>query len=192
LTHLLKNTVDNQPAEVRPVRKKRKIVDGGLMVLMLMTFGAAIGVAAQKGMARVFDILGETLMFALTLSPKILGGVFIAAAIPLLVSNDKIAAMVGGERGIWGLGLASILGALMPGGPMMVYPLAAGFVVAGVDIGALVAFVTGWSLLNLNRTLIWEMSFLHADFVLLRLSISIVLPVLCGLAARKLFAEVRA
>lgn len=159
---------------------------------MAMTLFAGIGVVAQKGLWRVVEIFGETIVFAVTLSPKILGGVFIAAAIPLLVSNDKIANMVGGERGIWGLGLAAFLGALMPGGPMMVYPLAAGFVLAGVDAGALVAFVTGWSLLNLNRTLIWEMSFLHADFVLLRLSISVALPILCGLAARKMFVEARA
>jgi uncharacterized membrane protein YraQ (UPF0718 family) len=188
----LKSTAEDQAVTVAPKPKKRKILDGGFLVLVAMTLFAAIGVVAQKGLWRVVEIFGETIVFAVTLSPKILGGLFIAAAIPLLVSNDKIANMVGGERGIWGLGLAAFLGALMPGGPMMVYPLAAGFVVAGVDAGALVAFVTGWSLLNLNRTLIWEMSFLHADFVLLRLSISVILPILCGLAARKMFAEARA
>lgn len=192
MTHSLKNTAEDQAVAAAPKPKKRKIFDGGFLVLVAMTLFAAIGVIAQKGLWRVVEILGETIVFAVTLSPKILGGVFIAAAIPLLVSNDKIANMVGGERGIWGLGLAAFLGALMPGGPMMVYPLAAGFVVAGVDAGALVAFVTGWSLLNLNRTLIWEMSFLHADFVLLRLSISVILPIICGLAARKMFAEARA
>ncbi len=192
MTHSLKNIAEDQALSAAPKPKKRKIFDGGILVLVAMTLFAAIGVIAQKGLWRVVEIFGETIVFAVTLSPKILGGVFIAAAIPLLVSNDKIANMVGGERGIWGLGLAAFLGALMPGGPMMVYPLAAGFVVAGVDAGALVAFVTGWSLLNLNRTMIWEMSFLHADFVLLRLSISVILPILCGLAARKMFAEARA
>lgn len=67
---------------------------------------------------------------------------------------------------------------------MMTFPLAAGLTAAGADLGATIAFVSGWSLLGLNRTLIWEFSFLPSDLVWTRYMLSLPAPVLLGLAAR--------
>jgi hypothetical protein len=58
---------------------------------------------------------------------------------------------------------------------------------AGADLGAGIALVSGWVLLGLNRTLIWEFSFLPADFVLLRVALSLPVPILLGWATRKLY-----
>jgi hypothetical protein len=69
---------------------------------------------------------------------------------------------------------------------MMTFPLAAGLGVAGADLGAVIAFISGWSLLGLNRTLIWEFSFLPADLVWTRYLLSLPMPVLLGMAARSL------
>lgn len=44
----------------------------------------------------------------------------------------------------------------------------------------LIAFVTAWSLLGINRTVIWEMSFLHIGFVLPRVLITLPFPFLAG------------
>jgi len=170
-----------------PKPAKRKIVDGGFAVLCGFTLLAAFGVAWQSGPVRITEILIETFGFVALLGPKILAGVFIAATLPLLLPRDRVAGWIGRNSGARGLILAAIAGALIPGGPMMTYPLAAGFAAAGADIGAVVAFVTGWSLLSLNRTLIWELSFLPADLVGLRCLISLPFPVICGLAARAFF-----
>jgi uncharacterized membrane protein YraQ (UPF0718 family) len=78
---------------------------------------------------------------------------------------------------------------LLPGGPMMLFPLALALRVAGADIGTATAFISAWGLLNLNRTLVWELSFFDHDFVFLRYGLSLALPVLLGIAARLLFAR---
>jgi hypothetical protein len=83
-----------------------------------------------------------------------------------------------------GLVVAAACGAALPGGPMMTFPVAAGLAVAGADIGAVIAFISGWSLLGLNRTLIWEFSFLPAELVWTRYLLCLPIPVLLGLAAR--------
>ncbi len=90
-----------------------------------------------------------------------------------------------GLFGTRGLLVATAKGALVPGGPMMIFPLAAGFRAAGATTATIVTFVTAWSLLGINRTVIWEMSFLHVDFVALRVLICLPLPLLAGLIARR-------
>ncbi|WP_316859536.1 hypothetical protein [uncultured Cohaesibacter sp.] len=55
---------------------------------------------------------------------------------------------------------------------MMIFPLAAGFVAAGADLGAIIAFVSSWNLLGLNRTLIWEFSFFAPEMVWVRWGLS--------------------
>lgn len=175
-----------RPREV-PKPAKRPVVDGGFLVLAGLTLLAGVLVAIQAGPGRLWAIIVETFGFIALLAPKILGGVFIAASLPLLLPREKVAEWIGRESGLRGLALAALAGAAIPGGPMMTFPLAAGFAVVGADIGAIMAFVSGWNLLSLNRTLIWEFSFLPADLVWLRVLISLPLPLLLGLSARALF-----
>ena len=176
----------NTAAEAPPPRKPRKIIDGGFLVLLGFTVVAGLAVAATRGMTRLTEILAETFGFIALLSPKIAGGIFIAATLPMLLPRDKVGRWIGRESGLRGLAVAAVCGAALPGGPMMTFPLAAGLAGAGADLGATVAFISGWSLLGLNRTLIWEFSFLPQDLVWLRYLVSLPMPVLLGLCLRKL------
>lgn len=163
---------------------RRKVMDLGFGIIIAATLLAAVGVGYQRGWGRVWEITSHNLGFAALLLPKILSGVFVAAAVPMLIPRDRIVGLIGRDSGIRGLVLAMVAGAAIPGGPIMTYPLAAGFLVAGADLGAATAMVTGWSLFNLNRTLIWEFSFLHADFVGMRMLLALPFPILVGLAVR--------
>ncbi|MBV6656933.1 MAG: hypothetical protein KI785_04110, partial [Devosiaceae bacterium] len=49
-----------------------------------------------------------------------------------------------------------------------------------------IAFITGWLTLGINRAIVWELSFFGTEFVLVRLLVSLPMPILCGLAARLL------
>ncbi len=155
---------------------------------MLAAFTATAGalVALTRGAGRAVQIVAETAWFVAILSPKIAAGIFIAATLPLLMPRDRVAQWIGRASGWRGLALAAAAGAAIPGGPMMTFPLAAGFVAAGADMGAVVAFVSGWSLLGLNRTLIWEFSFLPADLVWTRYLLCLPFPLLLGYGARRL------
>ena len=159
--------------------------DTSFVILLIICIAAAVAVAWLKGPMRVVEIAMSYLGFLALLSPKILFGFFIAASVPILIPRAVLTRWVGQDSGPRGLWVASIAGALVPGGPMMIFPLAVGFRTAGATVPTLVTFVTAWSLLGINRTVIWEMSFLHIDFVLLRLAICLPLPFAAGWLATR-------
>jgi len=72
----------------------------------------------------------------------------------------------------------------MPGGPVTIYPVAAAFLAVGADIGAALAFVTSWTLLGYARALVWELPFFGPDFVLWRMAIAPLFPIIVGLLGR--------
>ena len=161
------------------------MLDPSFLILAGITTCAALAVAWLKGPVRVLEIALDYTLFLGVLMPKILFGFFIAASVPILIPRDVFTRWLGQESGLRGLGVASLAGALVPGGPMMIFPLAVGFRVAGASTATLVAFVTAWSLYGINRTVIWEMSFLHIDFVVLRVLICLPFPFLAGWLASK-------
>jgi uncharacterized membrane protein YraQ (UPF0718 family) len=178
------NFLKNITADPPPEPKRRKNIDGGFLFLLAVTLASGIAVLLLKGPARVVEICLETGAFIVALTPKIAAGTFIASALPLLMPRDKVAGWIGKDSGARGIALACLAGAVIPGGPMMIFPIAAGFIAAGADIGAIIAFVSSWNLLGLNRTLIWEFSFFAPDIVWLRWGLSLPMPFLLGLSAR--------
>lgn len=165
---------------------RQRAFDTSFWILASIALCAAIAVAYLKGPGRVVEIAASYLGFLAVLSPKMLCGFFIAAAVPILIPREVLTAWVGQDSGLRGLAVAAIAGGLVPGGPSMIFPLAAGFRLAGASTGVLVAFVSAWSLYGINRTVIWEMSFLHIDFVLLRVLVCLPLPFLVGWLTTKL------
>ena len=109
----------------------------------------------------------------------------------MFLPRERILALVGPESGVRGLAIATTAGAIIPGGPATTMPLAVGLMAAGADFGAGLALVLGWMLLGVNRVLIWELSFLPADLVLLRVLLSLPAPILIGLVARWLIRSGR-
>jgi len=148
-----------------------------------------LAVALRDGLGAVWQIALSNLGFLALLSPKILCGLFVASALPLLIPREHVISLMGRDSGLRGLGLGTLAGMLVPGGPVMTFALAASFLTAGASRGVLIAFITAWSLLGLNRTIIWEMSFLSTEFVALRYLLCLPLPILAGLLARALLPE---
>lgn len=182
-------SLQNTKADSPPSLKPRKVIDAGFMVLAGFTLAGAVAVVIKTGPGRALEIVGETFGLLILLSPKIAAGIFIAATLPMLMPRDKVGRVIGRESGIKGLAVAVACGAALPGGPMMTFPIAAGLCVAGADLGAVVAFISGWSLLGLNRTLIWEFSFLPYDLVWTRYLISLPIPLILGLVVRMMMRQ---
>ncbi len=168
-----------------PAFGRTKVFDTSFVILLSLAALAALGVAWREGPMRVIEIALAYLGFLAVLGPKILCGFFIAASVPLLVPRKTLVQWVGANSGVRGLIVASTAGALVPGGPMMIFPLAASFRAAGATTATIITFITAWSLYGINRTVIWEMSFLHADFVALRVAICLPLPILVGWVAQR-------
>jgi uncharacterized membrane protein YraQ (UPF0718 family) len=110
---------------------------------------------------------------------------FLAAGLAeVLVPDAWVSRALGEGSGLRGILLATGMGALTPAGPFVSMPVAAVMLRAGAGIGAVVAFVTGWSLLAVHRTVAWELPILGPRVTAIRYGVSIVLPVIAGLLAR--------
>jgi uncharacterized membrane protein YraQ (UPF0718 family) len=165
---------------------KRRIIDGSFLFVSTIAVAAGAGVWVTKGPSAFLDILIGEAGFAVALLPKVFAGVLIASILPLVIPRERIIRLIGRDSGVRGLVIAALAGAVIPGGPSATIPLVAGLMAAGADAGAGVALVSAWVLYGLNRTLIWELSFLPAHLVGLRVLLCLPVPVLLGLAVRGL------
>jgi len=141
------------------------------------------------GIEAIEQALGSAGRTLLTIVPLFAAGLLLAGLVQQLVPRDRVKGWLGTASGWRGLLLAVGIGIITPGGPFTSFPLVVALAEAGADIGVLVAYLTAWSTLGLNRILVWEIQLLGPDFVALRVAASLPLAVIAGLAARAVAAR---
>jgi uncharacterized membrane protein YraQ (UPF0718 family) len=163
---------------------KRPVFDWAFALVTFLSVGAAAIVLWRDGLAVSRDILVQDLQLFASILPKVAAGCLIGALVRVLVPREVIVRWVGEGSGVTGLAIATMMGAIFPGGPFTIFPLAGAFLLSGADRGAAIAFISGWLLLGINRVIVWEMPFFGNAFVGWRLLISLPLPILAGQLAR--------
>lgn len=157
----------------------------GIIVMWLLAFGAlALCLRRSPAMARrAVDDTGRSLVRVL---PVIAVALPMAAFIAELIPEGWAQQWLGPQSAELGIVIASLAGALLPGGPFVAFPLVLGFLKSGAGPAQMVALISGWAILGLHRALSWELPILGPRFVLLRVAASVILPVLAGLMAELL------
>src|SRR3546814_1919213 len=116
----------------RPGRKKKASLLSQVLGVPFWVF-AVVALAAGtltwelKGPEQVRDALQGDLAVLLFLAPRVLGGMLLAGLVQAVLPPEMVSKWVGGHSGIRGLVIASIVGALPPGGPMTSFPIVAAF-----------------------------------------------------------------
>ncbi len=162
------------------------MIDGNL-ILLLLVLAALSGLAWSRGGA---ELVGQgfasgaslLLRYALILIVSFLAAGFAEILIPHAWIRDTL----GADAGLRGILIATGAGLVTPAGPFVSMPIAAVMIRAGAGVAPVVAFLTAWSLLALHRLVAWEVPILGWRLALLRYGVSLLLPVLAGLAARAL------
>jgi uncharacterized membrane protein YraQ (UPF0718 family) len=167
-----------------PERRRVSSFEWSTAVIGGASLTAGIIVYIRDGSERALAILAHDLDIFVSMLPKMMAGCLVSAFVTRLLPREVVARLVGTESGFLGLLIASLMGAVLPGGPITIYPLAGAFLVLGADAGTAIAFITAWNLLGYNRALIWEMPFFGVDFVLWRILVALPLPFLAGALAR--------
>jgi len=121
-----------------------------------------------------------------SIGPRVCAAIVLAAIIQVWLPKDGLRRWFGARKGLKGLGVAAFFGSITVGGPFASFPLVATLAAAGVEQGCLVAFLTGWSLLGVQRIIIWEWPLLGSDFVVVRVIACVAMPILAGLLMRAL------
>ncbi|HSG95157.1 MAG TPA: permease [Afifellaceae bacterium] len=132
------------------------------------------------------EVVAEDLDMLARTVPRIIAAMGVAGFIWVMLPRDRLTRLVGQESGWRGLAIATAAGTVTPGGPAAAFSLLAVLGGAGADRGAMVAYVTSWAMLGLQRVLVWDVPFLGAEFSLTRILISLPLPFIAGLIARSL------
>jgi uncharacterized membrane protein YraQ (UPF0718 family) len=155
-----------------------------LLVVCAIGIAAAIGTYGLRGPDAFRHALESAMGMLLFILPAIIGGLLLAGALKQLVPPGALARWMGAEAGFRGLAIATLAGMATPGGPMAAFPLVLVLAQAGADRGALIAFIFAWSLNGFQRVLVYEVPLLGADFTVMRLLITLPMPLLAGWIGR--------
>ena len=153
----------------------------GLITVVLLAVVHAKGgnsvAAATEGLTTLAKVL-PVLAFAL----------IAASCLVYLVPEEMVVKWLGKESGAKGIFIASAAGMIVPpGGPIVVYAIAAGLLKAGAGFATMVSFVTAYNILAIHR-FPFELTMMGWKFVALRTASVIVLAPLAGFLAAGLAA----
>ena len=136
-----------------------------------------------KGLDAVIQALADDgrifTMLLLFVPPVLLLSAYVEVSLPKLLVEQWL----GAKSGFKGLGIATIAGALTPGGPYMTFPLVAALYRAGAEFGPLVAYLTAWSLLSVLRIMVFEIPLVGPEFPMVRFLACMPLPIVAGFLA---------
>jgi len=116
----------------------------------------------------------------LEIIPRMVAAFTLAGLIQAVVPQDVIVGWMGHGSGLKGILIGMSLGTVTPGGPMTHFPVVASLFKVGVGVGPLVSYLTAWSLFGLQRIIMWEIPFLGAKLVAVRVAVSLFFPLFAG------------
>ena len=152
----------------------------GVIAVGLLIFAWARGEGEHlRGLNAAFRMTLEIL-------PLLIFAFIIAGLVQVLLPHEAMRRWVGEESGIRGILIGTVAGGLMPGGPYVSLPVAAGLLRAGTGLGTMVAFITAWSLWAVSRMPL-EIGIMGLRFTLIRLGVTFFFPPIAGLMARIIF-----
>jgi hypothetical protein len=146
-----------------------------IAALWIIVLALALGVAKRSVPLLRESVRGGTTEFVY-LVPRmaigVLGSGFIAAALP----QDSVGYWLGTSSGVFGIAVASLAGAMTPGGPVVGFAIAAAALKGGAGAPQVIAYSTAWALYAFPRLLTYELPIMPARVVWLRVVASLPLP----------------
>ena len=165
---------------------------GNLLAPTIIMGVLAVGLTAiayRRGQGEYLAGLKQARTILIQIAPLLDFAFIVAGMIQVLVPTETISKYVGTGSGFAGILIGAFIGGLMPGGPFISLPIAAGLLVAGAGTGTMVAFMTGWSVWAVSRLPI-EFGIMGWKFTAIRLASSFFFPILAGLLANLIFGDV--
>jgi hypothetical protein len=152
--------------------------------IALWTIVLALALAVVMRRRPVF---GQALRYGardfLTLLQRIAIGMIGSGFIAELLPQHLIPSWLGPGTGAAGLILATVAGALTPGGPVVGFAIATAALKSGAGAPQVIAYTIAWALFALPRVLVFEIPSMPARVVWLRVAVSLPLPFLAAWTA---------
>ena len=157
----------------------------GSLMLWLVAIYLLVRLRARDPdrLPEAFERAGQTVLFVL---PRVAVGLLGAGFLGAILPQDDVARWFGQDAGWLAVLLASGVGAVTPGGPFVVFAIGAGALKAGATEAALIAYVSAWSVIAINRSLVYELPILGGSFLARRIALSLPVPLVLGAVAQML------
>jgi uncharacterized membrane protein YraQ (UPF0718 family) len=156
--------------------------------LVMFVLAAILTVVAwQRGPDLAREGFGAAWGLFWFILPNLVVGLILGGMIQVLLPRELVAHWAGEGSGLRGLAIATVAGAITPGGPFVQFPVVASLWKAGTGIGPITAYVSAWSLLGFQRILVYEGPILGWRFVLARVAVALTMPIVAGYATAWLF-----
>ncbi|MCP1675959.1 uncharacterized membrane protein YraQ (UPF0718 family) [Natronocella acetinitrilica] len=167
------------------------LVDGITLFFMALAVASGLLLWFLHGGDHLAEAARGALVLMLAIGPIVLMAVLMGAYVQALVPPSIARRWIGQDSGLRGLLLATLAGAVTPGGPFAAFPLVVGLYRAGASLAVCVTYVTAWGAIGLQRVLVWEIAFFGIEFTLIRVLVSLPLPIIAGLITASLLPTLR-
>lgn len=166
------------------MERARPVIDGTFLFLLALLVALAVASQLRGGTPAVVDGLRGGFELLLRFGPVIVVSFLAAGFTEALVPQEWVRERLDHGSGLTGILIGTGAGIITPAGPFVSMPIAAVLLRSGAGVGAVVAFLTAWSLLSLHRLVAWEVPILGWRFAAVRYGVCVAMPVAAGLVAR--------
>ncbi len=135
------------------------------MVSLLFVVSAAAFALHGGGLLDGVEGLADLIRRA---GPALVLGFLLAGLLTVLFPPSTVGRWMGDDAGLKGILIGAAAGVLSPGGPYVMYPIAAALIHGGAGISSLAAFTAARNIFTANRLLVYEMPFLGVPLALSR------------------------
>ncbi len=154
------------------------------VTIFLWVLVAALALATLRiGRAPFMESVQAGLADFVRLIPRLAIGVIGSGYLAEVLPQEFIARWLGPQSGGPGLVIATLAGALTPGGPVVGFALGATALKSGAGAPQVIAYATAWALFAFPRLVLYELPIVPARIVWLRAAVSVPLPFLAALGA---------
>ena len=154
-----------------------------ISILLWLMVGALALLVAMRGRVLLNDGARDGAIEFIKLLPRIGIGVVGSGFVAEVLPKALIGSWLGPESGLLGVAIATLGGALTPGGPVVGFSIGAAALKSGAGAPQVIAYSTAWALYAIHRLLIWEVPMMPARLVWLRAAVSLPLPFIAAAAA---------
>ena len=166
-------------------------MDIGVVVLWILAVGLGILLCVKRGRVETSIAARKALARAVQVLPRIAVAVLTAGFVARLIPSDVVVAHIGPESGLGGMLVAMVVGAFIPAGPIISFPLVVVLSNAGAGTVQLITLLTAWSVFAIHRIVIYEIPLMGLRFSTIRLVSSLPLPLLAGGLASLILSTLR-
>lgn len=165
---------------------RSRVFSGSFLIFLVLTVALGILCYVHLGEAAFWEATAEGGDLFFFIVPRFVAALLIAGFFLALVPREFVARWIGEEAGFRGIFMATLAGIATPGGPLMAWPIVVVLFKAGAGKGPIVAYITAWSMLGLQRTIVWELPLMGMEFVAIKTLSGILMPLLAGLIASRI------